>query len=277
MIKWNKLEIKTLGGELVVSGLSIFFMIFSMGISLLLPLILVIYFRKKYQISYRPLFVGAAIWFIFSQILEKMLHMVVIKTPLYSMAVPFAIYAALAAGVFEETGRFVAFKFFLKENTEWEDGIAYGIGHGGIEAILLGFLLNLNNLIYSLSINNGTYDKLIGSKLPENVAANLKETLISISPFMFGISGLERAFALVLHIGMTLVILYGIQKRKNLYLIYAIILHAIFDFLPALYQMKVITNLVLVESAVAVMSVIVLFAVVKTKGMFHRETIVRNI
>lgn len=44
--------------------------------------------------------------------IKKSLNLTVIGTPLYKMAIPFAIYGALAAGVFEETGRFIAFKYF---------------------------------------------------------------------------------------------------------------------------------------------------------------------
>ncbi|EYE87478.1 hypothetical protein Q428_13110 [Fervidicella metallireducens AeB] len=66
---------------------------------------------------------------------------------------------------------------------------------------------------------------------------------------------------------MNLVVLYGIQKKT--YLLYAIILHAIFDFLSALYQMKVIKSLAMVELTVSVISVIVLYAVVKRKNRFE--------
>ena len=47
------------------------------------------------------------------------------------------LYGGLMAGVFEETGRYVSFKWFLKKETRIQDGLSYGIGHGGIEAMLI--------------------------------------------------------------------------------------------------------------------------------------------
>jgi uncharacterized membrane protein YhfC len=50
----------------------------------------------------------------------------------------YAVLGALLAGLFEETGRFIAFKFLLKKRTDRKTAISYGIGHGGFEAIFGG-------------------------------------------------------------------------------------------------------------------------------------------
>ena len=46
----------------------------------------------------------------------------------------YALYGGLAAGLFEETGRLLAFRFILKPHTARITALSYGIGHGGIEA-----------------------------------------------------------------------------------------------------------------------------------------------
>ena len=255
----------------MVSFSSILFIGLSIGLSLLIPVILLVYMIKKYKISMKPVLIGVVIWIVFSQILEKMLHLFVMSTPLYGMTLAFSIYAAFAAGIFEETGRYVAFRFLLKKNHRWRDGIAYGIGHGGIEAILIGVVMNLNNIIYATMINSGVYDALVSAKLPAGLGEKVKETLISTSPYLFGLSGVERVFAVLLHIGMTMIVLYGIQKKKPIFLLYAILTHAAFDMIPALYQMKLITNLVAVEGVVVLMGIIAAIGVLKTKHLFFDE------
>lgn len=65
-------------------------------------------------------------------------------------------YAALAAGLFEETGRLVAMKFFMKKNLDKGNALMYGVGHGGVEAILLVGLTYVNNIVISIMINTGT-------------------------------------------------------------------------------------------------------------------------
>lgn len=253
---------------------SIVFIALSIFLSLIFPIILFIYMYKKYKISMKPVLIGAAIWIVFSQILERMLHGVVMNTPLYGMPLAFGIYAAFAAGIFEETGRYVAFRFLLKKNQKWRDGIAYGIGHGGIEAILIGVLMNLNNIIYATMINSGVYDALVSAKLPAGIGEKVKETLINMAPYLFALSGIERIFAVLLHIGMTMIVLYGIQKKKPIYLLYAILAHAAFDMIPALYQMKIVGNILAVEGIVVLMGIVAAIGVLKTKNLFIDEDII---
>ena len=48
-----------------------------------------------------------------------------------------ALVAGLFPGLFEETGRLVAFNTVLKKRKNRETSISYGIGHGGFEVILI--------------------------------------------------------------------------------------------------------------------------------------------
>jgi uncharacterized membrane protein YhfC len=103
-------------------------MIFQAVISLLIPIVGVVYLRKNYQISFKPVIVGLFIFIVFSQVLEKLIHIYVLminpttkgwldNTWLY------ATYGGLMAGLFEEGGRFIGFKLFLKKNREYKDGL----------------------------------------------------------------------------------------------------------------------------------------------------------
>ena len=65
------------------------------------------------------------------------------------------------AALFEETGRYIAFRIFLKNHTERETAVSYGLGHGGIECIIVLGLGHLQNYTYCQLINNGQMDKLI--------------------------------------------------------------------------------------------------------------------
>lgn len=251
--------------------------IISAGISgvmcFLFPIIVLIYFKKKEKISLKPVIIGAIVFFIFTQILEKLLHMVVIENNLIKNPIVFAIYGALAAGIFEEVGRFIAFKTVLKNNHQWKDGIAFGIGHGGIEAMIIGVVSNVQFIIYSNLINRGLFDTNIVSKVSASKASQLlklKEILIQTPASNFIISFTERIFAFGIQIGLTMIVLYAIKYRKNIYLLIAILVHALIDFPAALYQMKII-NLFIAESAILLFFIISLIYLGKTKKIFTDE------
>lgn len=132
----------------------------------------------------------------------------------------YSLFLGITAGLFEETARFIGFKTILrgKTNVTWESGIAFGMGHGGIEAVLLVGASMVNELI-----------KIINS------SAALESSVTSISVL---IGGFERIFAISFHIGATLIVLYGIKVAMKRYLVLAILIHGVFDsaigILPAL-------------------------------------------
>lgn len=260
----------------MVSNMSIMFLIISLIISVGLPLGLTIYFYKKYRISMKALFVGALIFIVFSQVLEKLLHyFVLIKNPQTAALLKnpwlFMLYGGLAAGIFEEVGRYVGFKFLLRGKNEWKDGISYGIGHGGIEAILVGGMVSIQYIVYSNLINSGAFEKALGSKVPVTMLVSIKNTLVNTAPYMFGVTGLERILAITFHIALSLLVLYGIKRRKNIYLLYAIIIHAITDFPAALYQAGKLKNIFLIESGVLIVAIISLIFIIKSKDLFQKS------
>src|SRR5699024_180091 len=72
----------------------------------------------------------------------------------------YAIYESLAAGVFEEIGRFIGFRYLLKKFRSWKDGIAYCIGHGGIESMLDLIMIASSNIVLTFLINFSVFDFL---------------------------------------------------------------------------------------------------------------------
>jgi len=252
----------------MVSNFTIVGMAISLLISIGVPIGLLIYFRKKYHISFKVVIVGVLTWIIFSQILEKLLHITVLKTT-HIMAYPliFSIYGALAAGIFEEVGRYTSYKLFLKGKTEWKDGIAFGIGHGGIEAIFIGLMSNVQNIVFAIMINGGTLEQLRG-KLPSATLVQLKSSLLQITPITATLPGVERIFAIIVHIFCSLLVLYGVKHNKKVYLFLAILVHAFIDFVPALYQTHVITNIFIAEALVMICALVALILIKKFKSQF---------
>ncbi|MDY0394182.1 YhfC family glutamic-type intramembrane protease [Virgibacillus halophilus] len=121
----------------MVDSLAITFLMISVMLAIGVPVAFLIFFHRRFTVSWKHVLVGAGIFIVFALILEKMLHAYVldmnpvtmkwVKNPYF-----YALYGGLAAGVFEEVGRFIGFRYILQKSHDWEDGISYGIGHGGI-------------------------------------------------------------------------------------------------------------------------------------------------
>ena len=151
-----------------VPTLSMVFMAVSILIGFGLPLAMFLYFRLKKKADILPFFVGCAVMLLFALILEAMVHRVILGSSvggkIQNNVWLYAVYGGLMAGLFEETGRFLAFKTVLKKHQHRDvNALMYGAGHGGIEAFAILGIASVNNIIYSLLINSGNMSLLTDS------------------------------------------------------------------------------------------------------------------
>lgn len=217
----------------MVNSLSIIFMVISVLICILMPVILVIYFYKRHKASLLAVLIGALV-FVVSQLLIRIpLLSVLGKLQWYqdmsSNIYLIALFLGLTAGLFEEIGRYFAMKLFMKKTLSWKNAVAFGIGHGGIEAIVLVGLTLVNYIVMSFMINSGAFDAMVAATLPAEVAAQIRSMLIDTPVINFLAGGYERMMTMVIQIAFSVMVLYSVKFRKPLYLILAILLHAVVD------------------------------------------------
>jgi len=241
-----------------VSLLSIIFMVISAVISIGLPVTLFIIIRKKYNAKIIPMIAGAAAFVIFALVLEQAVHLAVLGTTIRQNVPLFILYGIFMAGIFEETARFISFKFLKGHFQGIETGLSYGIGHGGIEAVLLAGAAMINNIIFSVTINLGNVEALT-SNLDGDALENMNyaiDAIVTAAPYLFIFSGIERLMAITVHITLSIIVFYSVYKEKLWLFPLAIVLHAIVDLPSMLMQTGIIKNLFLVEGLVFVCTVL---------------------
>ncbi|HHY73721.1 MAG TPA: YhfC family intramembrane metalloprotease [Bacillus bacterium] len=251
-------------------------MVTQLLISLLFPIIILIFLIRKKSLSWKSLLIGVLIFIVFSQVLEKILHIAVIDPAGPSLkwtdsTVAFVAYGALAAGVFEEIGRYVGFKFLLKKNRSYNDGLSFGLGHGGIEAILIGVIGGVTALIFANLINTGMFDQTIGAAMPADQLALIKNQYLNTGFGIYVVGGLERVPAILIHIALSLVVLLAVRESKFVYFLYAIGLHALMDVAPAMYQAGVLKSIWTTELIIALFGVAALIFIFRAKKLFMND------
>lgn len=251
-----------------VPVLSILFMGISAILSIGAPIGLFVFLRKKYGLKIVPMLAGIAAFILFALVLESIMHQLILRPDangnieLRNRPVLFMLYGGFAAGIFEETARFISFILLKKKYQGFGTALSYGIGHGGAESILLAGLSMISNIIVSLMINSGGT-----SNLPVNAAQ-----LATINSSMFLISGAERMMALVIQISLSVLVWYAVAGKGKAWLYpAAIVLHAAIDFPAALYQTGAINNIYLVEGLVLVSTVIVVYIAIRAHRRLKQD------
>ena len=211
-----------------------------------LPIGTLLWWRRTRRAKLTPFFTGALIFVVFALVLEPMLHQIcvmgdnAVARAINANPYLYMLYGALAAGVFEETGRYVAFRLLLSKQRfpERDTAVTYGIGHGGIEAmLLLGVTYGLYAAL-ALFARSGNYAAALALAGGEagDVAVLLGQ-LGQLTPGMCALALIERVSALLLQIALSCFVFLAARDRsQRSWFPFAIALHAIANMPAALYQ-----------------------------------------
>jgi len=209
--------------------------IFSLLVSIGLPILISIFLIIKSKSFFKPVFIGVLTFLIFQVFTRVYLVQEVLPTQVwyilftYQYPILYVFLLSFTAGLFEECGRYIMMKLFIK-NANIKTAIAFGIGHGGIEAILfvgIALIMTNPNLIDSASL---------------------------------WMSGLERLSAMFIHITFSVLVYQAVYHGKRWNVFISIIAHTLVNFISVYLMMNGI-NLWIVESILIVMAIIGLFTV----------------
>ena len=221
-----------------VSSASIFCMAIAGLISFCIPVALFFYFRKKKHADILPFFIGMAVMFVFALVVESLVHQLVLnvlpvgKTIIGNIWL-YALYGGLMAGLFEETGRFVAFKTILKKYRDRDiDALMYGAGHGGFEAAAVFGATMISNIVIAVMINSGMTSVLTQTATTETLPQieAMLDSLKTTAPYTYFIGLIERFFAIALQLSLSVLVWFAAKDgRKWILYPLAILLHLLMD------------------------------------------------
>ena len=214
--------------------------IFTLLCSFIIPILAFFLFPKYFKGTGRVIVFGV-MTFIASQIILRLPLLQIIASiwPVYAewLRKPtflYCLFLGVTAAIFEEGTRYLVMRFILKGHRKDVDGIAFGIGHGGIEAILF---VGINYVALLVMIFLKT-------------AGSLQEIAIG-DVFL---AGAERFFTIFFHIAWSLMIIKSIQKKNAYGFMIALFTHAFLDT-AVVYLMIKSVNIYIVELILGILTI----------------------
>lgn len=183
-------------------------MVFNMMVCFGIPLGVLVYLAARRRRQLLPYAIGV-LTFLASQVFTRIPLLQLLRGQpgfvAFTMMQPalYALFLGFTAGLFEECGRLIAMGALRKHRT-FADALAFGVGHGGVEAAMVGVQLL--------------------AALGQQQAA-----LAAAPPLMIALSGIERLFAMVLHVALSVFVMYGVAHKKPLWVVLALLLHTATD------------------------------------------------
>ena len=206
-----------------------------------LPLILGAFLVRNFQLGWGIWWVGG-FTFIISQVGHIPFNIAVdimfkrgwLPAPPQEWALVFsAVFLGLSAGLWEEWFRWIAYRWWVPTARTWKSGVLLGAGHGGMEAILLGFL-SLATFINILVLNNKDLALIVPANQLQIAKAQL-ETYWNLSWYYPFLGPIERLFSIPFHITASVLVLQAFIRRKIRWVWIAVLWHAALDAIVAVY------------------------------------------
>lgn len=235
--------------------------------------------RTKTKTKISSFFIGMAFYIAFAFFGEQLFHILILGglslsgflTPT-NHPVYYAVYGAVVAGIFQETGKYIGLKKCMNSRQGRENAFLFGFGHGSFETIAYGSSLTMGNIVIAFLVNSfgidGYFEKL--GITGEDAVAQTEaiQQLIAIPPSDHIAAGIERLLALVFQASLAIFIYLAIQHKelKHLFPI-AIVLHII-CYLPAnLTNVGILNNTMI---SLCLTGTVVVFTAAYAYRMYHQ-------
>lgn len=201
---------------------------------ILFPIALILIARRRLGVGWRYALYGALIFFLF-QIVSRV---PAVEAAQYFLAPtlrssPVALYAwlfvlALTAGIFEEVGRYVGYRWLMRrEEKTWNKAVMYGLGHGGLESVVLIGLLAIVSLVQVYALTSGSAASLTPAQ--RDLAAQQIATLAAQPAWLPLLGAWERLCGIAIHVSLSVVVLQVFRRHSLNWLWLAIGLHTLVD------------------------------------------------
>jgi uncharacterized membrane protein YhfC len=250
----GQMDILTLAGEGLripeVSPLGL-----TAGGGMLLVALGYFFFAARRRLGWKYIGLGALAWtvavivkLVFSFLFNSLIYKTLVGSgsPISLPGLVFDVYFGSLTGLFEVLLVWLFVRSRAVDKSSWKKALAFGIGFGAFEAILLG-IGSLSGVSYSL---------LNSSAMPLSALESLSQTanlLYDLAPIS------ERFFTILVHIFSSLLIFYAAVQHKQRWMWLAFVYKTLFDSVAAYAQLTGILyslgNLWLVELVIIVFGV----------------------
>ena len=177
----------------------------------------------------------------------------------------FGLVFGFSAGFFEETARYLVYKRWIPKSRSWKEGLMFGAGHGGIEAVIFGALAfwGFLQLVALKDLSPEALSIVAGPEKVELIQSYL--TAFWTAPWYYSLLGaVERLSTIAIHLSASLLVLQAFTRKNIGWYFIAVLWHTLVDAL-AVYGIRT-WNVYITEGIILLLGIISLGIVFALRG-----------
>ncbi|MCC6173931.1 MAG: YhfC family intramembrane metalloprotease [Chloroflexi bacterium] len=210
----------------------------TIALQIVMPLAIAVVVQRRLGVSWRYFAYGMLIFFLFQiatrvPVIQLVQGAIAVSlTESRPLLWVWIFVASLTAGLFEEVGRWVGYRFLMGgEKKTWAKGVMYGLGHAGLESMLLVAGLSVVSLAGLLALSPTALQALPPGRR-EQVLQQLAQ--VAAQPEWYPLFGAwERLCTIAVHVALSVVVLQVFRRGSLVWLWLAIAAHTAVNLVAA--------------------------------------------
>lgn len=213
------------------------FMVLNALLCFVLPVVAAVLVRRRFGLRWSLLAWGA-LTFVLSQVVHIPLNAAVaalwsqeILPPLPAPATRWLLPLGLglSAGLCEEVARWLMLRSHrLRDVRDARRGIVFGLGHGGIEAVIVAVMAGIGAV--NIMVLQGADLAAMGLDEAQQVLIREQvDSVLALPAWMMLLGAFERACTLVCHVAMSLLVVRAVRDRAPGWLLLSILFHTLLN------------------------------------------------
>jgi uncharacterized membrane protein YhfC len=207
--------------------ISMLFMLLNLVICFVLPVVLIFRFYGKYKMKPDMFAAGFIVFLVFELFLRMPFLRAFTENEQYAAYVEnpvlYALLLGFSAGLFDEVGRFIYYRVFVRDHMTWENGLAMGLGFASLEGMTVTGGVYVRRFMFSVMYHMGRYGELENNPSVTSFIEELKATPV----YMHLLAGWERITMLVIHTAFSLLTMYAAKRGRLSLLVLSFVLHGV--------------------------------------------------
>lgn len=181
------------------------------------------YWYLKYRIGIQYFLIGGILWAaaigiklaMDLTITQPIQAALLANLPVLTVVVIMSLFVGLRTGFLESGITYLVVKYTSLSRSGFNEAVALGIGFGGAEAIVLGFLSLMNVVVFIM--------------VPDLQALLTPDVLAQFAPALIPFPIIERLFTLFIHVFSIVLVVYAVRSDELRWLWLSILLKVVTD------------------------------------------------
>ena len=216
--------------------MTVFFATIAVLLMIFVPLGLAVWLRRRFEVPWLLFCIGM-LTFVGSQVYHIPLNNLLGDWGVLGEVGPdapnllrTAVILGFSAGLSETIARVLGYWFLFRGRLaqRFEDGVLVGLGHGGIEAMIIGGVFTAGSISSLWAIRDVDLSTL-GLTAAQLTAVSQQLTILQETPWLIFLSVFERLIAITLHVTLSVLVWRAFQKRQVWLVLLAVAYHALLD------------------------------------------------